>query len=92
MEKVEKIITFFDTSGFSATCTNWAAIDSNDNYAHKVSENILFIFVDFVDLKIFKFKSQELLGDTLYCLVLCQMRALFGRPCSTVIMILHSVL
>ena len=35
-------------------------MDSNDNYIHKVSENTSFIFVDFVDLKIFKFKSRKL--------------------------------
>ena len=65
-EKVGKIITFFDTTGFSDTCTNCAAIDSNDNYIHKVSENSSFSLVDFVDLKIFKFKSQKFLWDTLY--------------------------
>ena len=36
------------------------AINSNDNYIHKVSENTSFILVDFVDLKIFKFKSRKL--------------------------------
>ena len=42
-------------------------IDSNDNYIHKVSENASFIFVDFVDLKIFKFKSRKLfLGHPVY--------------------------
>ena len=60
MEKVRKIITFFDTPWFSGSFTNWAAIDSNNNYIHKVSENISFTFVDFEDLKIFKFKSRKL--------------------------------
>ena len=63
--KSRKIITFFDSPGFYDTCTSWATIDSNDNYTHKVSENISFIFVDFVDLKIFKFKSRKLFGGTL---------------------------
>ena len=59
VEKVGKIITFFDTLGFSDTCTNREAIDSNNNYIHKVSEDISFMFVDFVDLNIFKFKSRN---------------------------------
>ena len=42
------------------------AIDSNDNYIHKVSENTSFTFVDFVDLKIFKFKSRKLFWDTMH--------------------------
>ena len=41
------------------------AIDSNDNYIHNVSENTAFTFVDFIDLKIFKFKSQKLFWGSL---------------------------
>ena len=66
VENIGKIITFFDTPGFSDTCTNWAPVDSNDYYIHKISEYTSFIFVDFVDLKIFKFKSRKLFCDTLY--------------------------
>ena len=65
VEKSRKNITSFDTPGFSDTCTTSATIDSNDNHIHKVLENTSFTFVDFVDLKIFKFKSRKLFGDTL---------------------------
>ena len=66
VEKWEKLSLSLISPGFSDTCTNWAPTDSNDNYNKKVSENNSFIFVDFVDLKIFKFKSRELFWDTLY--------------------------
>ena len=59
VEKSRKNISYFDTLGFSDTCTNWATIDSNDTYIYKVLENTSFTFVD---LKVFKFKGRKLLG------------------------------
>ena len=66
VKKVRKISLSLIPPEISDNCTNRAAINSNDNYIHKVSENTLFIFVHLVDLKIFKFKSRELFWDTLH--------------------------